>query len=241
MDNYKLAEVDYNEGMKYKDIAKKYDVSINTVKSWKYRKWNKVAQEKSVHTKESKVAHKKKVPRIIEKLDDSDLTEQQKMFCLYYLQSFNATQSYINAYKCDYTAAMANGSRLLRNDSIKAQIDNLKKELQSEEFYTAQDIMMQYAKQAFSDITNFVDFGTKTILNEETGEAETYSVSYVELKDSAQVDGALIQEVKKGKDGVSIKLYDKQKAMQELLKRLTDSGNSDGNITIVDAWSDSHE
>lgn len=33
---------DYINGMKYKDIAQKYDVSINTVRSWKTRnKWNR--------------------------------------------------------------------------------------------------------------------------------------------------------------------------------------------------------
>lgn len=35
--NYILAEADYVVGMKYKDIAAKYGVSINTVKSWKKR------------------------------------------------------------------------------------------------------------------------------------------------------------------------------------------------------------
>ena len=35
--NYILAESDYVAGMKYKDIAAKYEVSINTVKSWKKR------------------------------------------------------------------------------------------------------------------------------------------------------------------------------------------------------------
>jgi uncharacterized protein YjcR len=33
----KLAEQDYMSGMKYQEIADKYDVSINTVKSWKKR------------------------------------------------------------------------------------------------------------------------------------------------------------------------------------------------------------
>jgi uncharacterized protein YjcR len=49
------AEKDYVKGMKYKEIAEKYGVSINTVKSWKRRYgWvrNKGApSEKSVHTK----------------------------------------------------------------------------------------------------------------------------------------------------------------------------------------------
>ena len=31
------AEADYMSGMKYKDIAEKYNVSMNTVKSWKKR------------------------------------------------------------------------------------------------------------------------------------------------------------------------------------------------------------
>ena len=32
--NYELAEHDYIAGMKYKEIAEKYNVIINTVKSW---------------------------------------------------------------------------------------------------------------------------------------------------------------------------------------------------------------
>lgn len=51
---YELAEQDYMAGMKYKDIAEKYGVSINTVKSWKGRyNWSK--DKKSVHTKKKKV------------------------------------------------------------------------------------------------------------------------------------------------------------------------------------------
>ncbi len=51
------AEKDYMQGMKYKDIATKYGVSINTVKSWKQRyKWDR----KRTHTEPEKGAHKKK-------------------------------------------------------------------------------------------------------------------------------------------------------------------------------------
>lgn len=55
--NYILAEKDYMAGMKYKDIAAKYGVTLNTVKSWKVRYgWNK----KGVHTKSEKVCTQKK-------------------------------------------------------------------------------------------------------------------------------------------------------------------------------------
>ncbi|GGE47731.1 hypothetical protein GCM10011391_28130 [Pullulanibacillus camelliae] len=54
-EKYVLAEKDYVKGMKYKDIAEKYEVSINTVKSWKKRYgWNRergAPKEKGVHTK----------------------------------------------------------------------------------------------------------------------------------------------------------------------------------------------
>ena len=40
--NYQKAEYDYIHGMKYKEIAEKYCVSVNTVKSWKRRyNWNR--------------------------------------------------------------------------------------------------------------------------------------------------------------------------------------------------------
>jgi len=61
-EKYELAEKDYMAGMKYKEIAEKYDVSINTVKSWKTRhKWSKDAVEKSVHTKQKRVHTKRDI------------------------------------------------------------------------------------------------------------------------------------------------------------------------------------
>lgn len=57
VEKYKLAEKDYMRGMKYKEIAEKYGVSINTVKSWKKRyDWNRKGC-----TQKKKGAHKNKV------------------------------------------------------------------------------------------------------------------------------------------------------------------------------------
>lgn len=228
MEKWELAYKDYKKGMKYKDIASKHDVSINTVKSWKSRKWNAMEEgaPDRVATKEKKGAHKKEVQLVI---DNDDLTEQQKVFCLLYLQyKFNATKAYQHAYEVDYRTANANGSRLLVNASVKQEIRRLKAELQQETFAGVKDLIAEYIKQAFADITDFTEFGTseeislnsfgEPIIDEETDAPLTYMRSYVHLKDSREVDGTLIQEVKKGKDGVSVKLYDKQKAMDVLFK-----------------------
>ena len=60
--NAELAYQDYLNGMKYKEIAEKYGVTmINTVKSWKTRyKWSKDGK-KSVHTKTGRCAHESQV------------------------------------------------------------------------------------------------------------------------------------------------------------------------------------
>ena len=48
--NYELAYEDYQKGMKYKEIAEKYGVSLSAVKSWASRYWKK---EKGCNLKKS--------------------------------------------------------------------------------------------------------------------------------------------------------------------------------------------
>lgn len=57
---HELAEQDYMKKMKYKDIAEKYDVSLNTVKSWKKRHgWNR----EGVHPNDKKGCTQKEEPK----------------------------------------------------------------------------------------------------------------------------------------------------------------------------------
>ncbi|WP_076981431.1 terminase small subunit [Latilactobacillus sakei] len=224
------AKKDYLSGMKYKDIAEKYEVSINTVKSWKQRNnWQRGPTQKGVHTKNKKGAHKveKVEPRIIEEVSANDeLNDQQKLFCLYYIQRFNATWAYMQAYGVDYRTANVNGPRLLGNASVRKQIDKLRGEIASDLMLTADDIAKQYAKQAFADIGDYVEFGGQesTIIDEDerellddNGNPIKSHRSYVMFKDKAKVDTSLIKTIKSGKDGPVIELYDKQKAMDALM------------------------
>jgi phage terminase small subunit len=101
----------------------------------------------------------------------------------------------------------------------------------SELFVDAMDVLNQYAKIAFADITEFVEFGQEEVevmtafgpLMEEdpdTGEKVpvTKVVNTVKFKDSTLVDGQLISEVRQGRDGASIKLLDKMRALEKLEK-----------------------
>ena len=156
---YELAEQDYIAGMKYKDIAEKYGVSINTVKSWKGRyNWSK--DKKSVHTKKKKVCTQKKklesekepiAKEVEEVIENGDLTDKQRLFCLYYIKTYNATRSYQRAYNCSYDVANVEGFKNLVKPSIREEILQLKKIRMQTDFMDANDVVRKYQEIAFAD------------------------------------------------------------------------------------------
>lgn len=241
--NAELAYQDYLKGMKYKEIAEKYGVTINTVKSWKTRyKWSKDGK-KSVHTKTGKVCTQKTDKNNVKKeaiaeaveqvIENTELTDKQRLFCVLYVKCFNATKAYQKAYEVDYNTAASIGYRLLENDGVKKEIQRLKKNRLNREMLDESDIFQKYMDIAFSDMTDFVEFGQEDvpvmavygpvqIKDEETGEKKTLTkrANVVRFKDSSEVDGTLIAEVKQGKDGASIKLPDRMKALEWLTEHM---------------------
>ncbi len=230
--NYELAESDYMSGMKYKDIAEKYNVTINTVKSWKQRyDWNK--GKKSVHTKEKKVCTQKKPKNakketvqgeVAQVEENSELTDKQRLFCLFYSKSFNATQSYLKAYGCDWKTANANGSRLLVNASVKKEINQLQGIKRQQIMITEADMVEYHMRIAFADMGDYVSFGQEEVpytikgipVMNPDGTPKTVKYNFVSLNDSSNVDTQLIKEIKEGKEGVSIKLIDRCNSMEWL-------------------------
>jgi phage terminase small subunit len=233
------AFADYLGGMKYKDIAEKYGVTVNTVKSWKTRyEWSR-NKEKGVHTKKKKVCTQKEQENLLsyqrendeitEVVENSELTDKQRLFCIYYVRNFNATKAYQKAYGCSYETAMVEGSKCLRKPKIELEIRSLKQNRLNREFLSEEDIFQMYMDIAFADITDYVSFGRETVevmgtfgpvqvTNEKTGKKEILKreINTVRFKESDSIDGRLISEIKQGKDGASIKLADRMKALQWL-------------------------
>ncbi|WP_397537862.1 terminase small subunit [Rummeliibacillus pycnus] len=235
-EKYKLAEKDYNAGMKYKDIAAKYDVSLNTVKSWKTRKWGKEKEEKSVHTKQKSVHTRNKESSTKKEATESvdislnengELTDKQWLFCMYYTKYWNATKAYQKVYECDYMAASVNGSKALRNTKIRDEITRIKKEIANGIMIESRAVLQKWIDIAFADITDYVSFGKREqqvvgmygpLVDKKMKKPIMETVNYVDLKESTQVDGTIVTEVKQGKDGISVKLADKMKALDFLTK-----------------------
>lgn len=217
----------YKQGLKLIDIANQLGVAEGTVRSWKNRyKWNgetnaTLQKNKRNVAKENKQTKKVKKESVADEVEaviqNADLTDKQQLFCIYYIRCFNATKAYQKAYDVDYATAVVNGPRLLGNARIKDEIFRLKQECLNREFLSESDIFQKYMDIAFADVTDFVEFGNEDVdVILDTGERKTITVSHVNIKNDADVDGTIISEVSKGKDGVKVKLADRMKALQWL-------------------------
>jgi phage terminase small subunit len=249
---HELAEDDYMSGMQYKDIADKYGVSINTVKSWKRRHyWERVEpKNKKKHNKKFKQPIAKEVNSVMQ---NNELTEKQRLFCLYFVKLFNATKAYQKAYGCGECTARTNGYKLLLQPKIKAEIEKLKKEKLNQLYLTQEDIFQKYMDIAFADMTDYVRFvNEQKSIKDKTGKVKKLTVSHVHFRDDSEVDGTLISEIGEGPKGIQIKLGDRMKALNwltahmdmgtseqkvkvELLKKKLEEGDNDKN-NVVDDW-----
>ncbi|WP_052348554.1 terminase small subunit [Weissella oryzae] len=233
VEKWEQAESDYLAGMKYKEIADKYDVTLNTVKSWKQRYgWARNGappKQKSVHTKTKGVHTNIEVNEAIDGLDDSSLADKQKAFVVEYLKSFNATQAYLNVFDSTYNTARTEGSKLLAKPNVQKAVSELRKARLKDLAVTEQDIIGMWAKQAFADIGDYVKFGGYDVMNTDSEGTPLLDVndnpiilhqSFVQLKSNKQVDTSLIKKVTLGKDGPVIELHDQVRAQERLLEVL---------------------
>ena len=238
------AKHDYVLGMKYKDIADKYGVSLNTVRSWRTRYgWQRNGVKKDAHIKSKNVRTKTPTGAAIEQLNDSDLPDKQKEFVLEYLRLYNATQAYLNVFGGEYKTANVCGSQLLRKPSIQEQIKSIREAKLKELAIEPLDLIEDVVKEAKADIGNYLEFGSwAENLTEQDGQTPVADIdgnqvvihhSYLYFKDKDSVDTSLIKKITKGKDGATIELYDKTKARDKLLEWLKEQNNdSDTSVNI---------
>lgn len=227
------------KGKKLIEISELLGVPEGTIRSWKNRyNWDNATLQKKRNVAKEKFTSKTVtiqdvVPEVESVIQNPDLSDKQRLFCLYYVRCFNATKAYQKAYGCAYTTALGTGYKLLENTEIKAEIQRLKQSRLNREFLDEHDIFQKYMDIAFADITDYVEFGREKVQvmgafgpvevkNPETGKKEPLlkEVNTVRFRESGEVDGTLIFEVKQGKDGASIKLLDRMKALDWLAEHM---------------------
>ena len=144
------------------------------------------------------------------------LTAKQIRFVDEYLVDFNGTQAAIRAGYSEKTAA-ATAARLLRNVNIQNEISRRQKDLQKRTEVTQERVVMELARVAFADATDFVQVETR-IINRGDIEVPIELAVHKETAELSADQRAAIASIKQGANGVEIKLHDKIKAL-ELLGR----------------------
>ena len=197
---------------------------------------------------------------MIDVLVDLDLTDKETDFVLYYLESNNATQSYLKSYKINKKWAGIKGYQLLHKPKIESAIKKLKK-IQKHALDVNPNLYVEtLLKGASADIGDYIEFREEDVPildadgsqmhDPDTGEPLYKKVNKMHLTDSAFVDTGVVTGIKQGRDGISITLVDKLKCLELLRKyfnggeeQQTDSKDTDSIISAIngktkDVWGD---
>lgn len=168
--------------------------------------------------------------KMIEHVCDSNISDKEKEFVLYVVESGNATSAYLKAYRDNdptVTRARATyeGCKLMAKPSVQKELKAVKKIM----LHAMEIDVTQYVnflqKVANANIGDFVKFKSEVIpivnlcgvvKDPDTGEVMTRKINKVELQDSAYLDTSLISKIKEGRDGVSIELLDQKWAWDRL-------------------------
>lgn len=227
----------YKQGMKLKDIADQLELPQGTIRRWKsVHKWDDDSKTKIEHdianarNKKNERSKKAFDNAVSETMENEELTDKQKLFCVYYAKEHNAVQAYMKAYGCTYQNACSHAWKLMKKADISCEIDRLIEMKAKSVHFSSDELVELHMRIAFSDIGNYLSFGKEhvpqwtkdkdgefiPVIDPNTGEQKVNVYNTVDLKESDQTDTQIIQEVTEGKNGISVKLADKQRSIRWL-------------------------
>lgn len=158
-----------------------------------------------------------------------NLTKKQKMFVAEYLVDLNATQAAIRAGYSEKTAYRT-GADNLKKPQIQEAIREQIEAREARTLITADRVLKEYAKLAFSDITDYLEVITERVVvdwdvNPETGEkVPIWEIKQLivlrDTKDIPRDKLAAIQCIKHGRYGLEFTLHDKKGALDSIGKHL---------------------
>lgn len=167
---------------------------------------------------------------LLKALEPFKLNIRERAFLLDYVDSHNATQSYLKCYsnKVSKKNARISACVLLKRPYIQEALKALRDRLEVEYNVSHSEYIETLVKVATADIGDYIKFSEEEIplydetglpiLDEDTGEQRKKKVNRMHLADSSTVDTSVVSEIKQGKDGITIRLIDKLKAWEQLAK-----------------------
>jgi phage terminase small subunit len=147
-----------------------------------------------------------------------NLTKKQILFCQEFCIDLNGSRAAIAA-GYSKNSARSISCELLTKPNINAVIKQFQQCAMQDLNIDITKVIMEYASIAFSDITNYVDVGRKKITGlDKEGKKISSMSDYCHLKNGQLVTASTIQEIKISDQGTFIKMHDKHKALDFLVK-----------------------
>lgn len=163
------------------------------------------------------------------------LTIKQENFCNKYVETGNASEAYRFAYNCEKMSPESTNvaaSKLLDNPKITLRVNILQKEIREKSDISKERVLEELKAIMESDIRNYLTFTGKTI-------------RFKNFKDLTDKQAKAIEGIKKGKNGIELKLYGKSWSIERICKMLgfdavikADITSNGETITQVIKWGD---
>lgn len=214
------AKAMYLSGQKLVEIASQLNLPEGTVRRWKSTyKWESERSDKNSERSKQKANVRKENKKVVAEevkqvMENPNLTDKQRLFCLYYVKYRNQVKAYQKAYECSYEVACGHASPLWKKVEIQKEINRILDEIREDIKIDIADLIKQQIDIARADINDYVSIESGSVI----------------VKND--IDGTLVKEIKETANGISIKLYDKQSAIEWLRENISAvSGEDDPAIT----------
>jgi phage terminase small subunit len=199
-----------NGTLPLKEIAAQLGVAEGTLRSWKKRDaWGSSRCNVAESATQRETQRKRRAQvnrRAAETVEANDeLTDREKDFCAAFVHAPSAAQAAMKTGRYStYGAARTAAWEMMKKPAVIAEIKRLKSLKRAAMLADGDDVIELLQRIVYADMSQFADFKGQN----------------VKLKDSKNIDGTIVTEVKRGKGGVSVKLADKLKAV-ELYYKIT--------------------
>jgi phage terminase small subunit len=128
------------------------------------------------------------------------MNDKEVLFCEYFMKNYNIKTAAIKAGYNKKSAHMA-GYKVRRRPLVNRYIAWLKLHVSKECHVDAVDIIELYMRIAFADVTDFIKID---------------ALGKIKLVPADEIDGQIVKQIKQGRDGITIELHDKMRALEKL-------------------------
>lgn len=144
------------------------------------------------------------------------LTQKEKKFCSEYIYDWNIVRAYLAAYPntSNYNVAGVSGYRMLKKPKIQAHIKAIQENIEEEAGISRLKVLNEWMNIAFSSIAHMHNTWVERKEFEQLSDKQKACIQEIDVKKvKSSEKGYEVEQVK-------VKLYSKEKALENIAKML---------------------